>query len=176
MSGSVGVLLAAIVISFAVYRRYRRTVGRQRLSPKRMVLRVVLLCAAGVFLGAAVIVGYPALIEILISLGLGLAAAYLGLRLTDFESTPEGEFYTPNTYVSLAVFGVFILRLVYRLIFEFQKGPPLQATDGNPFVGFGSNPLVAAPFFLLIGYYALYYGGVLIHSRKLRDDGHTKQE
>lgn len=176
MPGSVGVLLAAAVISFAVYRRYRRTVGRQKLSPKRMILRVVLLCAAGIFLGLAVVVSTLALVEVLISLALGLAAAYLGLRLTKFESAPEGEFYTPNTYVGLAVFGVFIARLLYRLIFEFQTGPPAQTANGNPFVGFGNNPLVAAPFFLLIGYYAFYYGGVLIHSRTLRDDGHTKQE
>ena len=175
MPGVIGIMVVVVLISFAVYRRYRRSVGRQRLSPKRMILRIALLCVAGIFLGAAVVVSPTALVEVLISLALGLAAAYLGLRLTKFESAPDGDFYTPNTYVSLAVFAVFIVRLVYRLIFEFQTGPPAQVTD-NPLVGFGKNPLVAAPFFLLIGYYAFYYGGVLLRSRKLREDGDTEQE
>ena len=175
MPGSVGVLLAATVILFAIYRRYRRNVGRQRLSPKRMILRILLLCVAGVFLGQAVIVRPLALVEVLISLALGLAAAFVGLRLTKFERTSEGDFYTPNTYVSLAVFGIFIVRLAYRLIFEFQTGAP-QAANGNPFLGYGSNPLVAAPFFLLVGYYAFYYGGVLLRSHALWEVENTERE
>ena len=175
MPGVIGIMVVVVLISFVVYRRYRRTVGRQRLSPKRMILRVMLLCVAGVFLGVAVVVSPTALFEVLISLALGLAAAYLGLRLTKFESTSGGEFYTPNIYVSFAVFGIFVVRLLYRLVFEFQTGPSAQAASSNSFAGYGGDPLVAAPFFLLIGYYVFYYGGVLLHFRALREDEDTKQ-
>jgi hypothetical protein len=101
---------------------------------------------------------------VLIGLGGGLAAgvllALVGLRLTRFEATPEGRFYTPNPYIGVAISILFVGRLLYRLFMlstvseKPMQAPPLMQSSLS-FLVFG----------LLAGYYMAYYIGVLMRSR-----------
>jgi uncharacterized membrane protein YeaQ/YmgE (transglycosylase-associated protein family) len=116
-------VLTAIIgafVLFALYRRFRRTVGRQKVTTKRFIFRTVLLGVGGSALLASLLAGAGLLplIYALVGLGVGAGATLYRLRLTEFERAPEGGVYfTPNLYLGLAVSALFVGRLLYRFVF-----------------------------------------------------------
>jgi hypothetical protein len=89
-------LVAVPLVGFMLYRRLRRTFGRQPVTQKRMALRIVLLCAVCILL----IIGSSATTASLgaaaAGLMLGVALAMVGLTHTEVESTAEGNFREYN--------------------------------------------------------------------------------
>jgi hypothetical protein len=78
-----------------------------------------------------------------------------GLRLTKFEQTAQGLFYTPNAHLGIALSLLFIGRLIYR---AFQ----IYLSVGNPSLhDFTRSPLTLAIFGTLAGYYVTYAIGLL---------------
>ena len=86
-----------------------------------------------------------------------------GLRLTRFENTGKGFFYTPNLHLGIAVTMLFIARLLYRGLELYMI--PAPARD------FTSSPLTLLVFGLLGGYYAAYGRGLLRWRRHLQTPG-----
>jgi Protein of unknown function (DUF1453) len=159
------IIMIALVI-WAIYRRMRRTFGRQKVSEKRLWVRIgIFAVVGGIFLTASL--RNPPLLEALLG-GLigGVALGYLGLRHTQFEVTPEGGFYTPHTYIGLVVSALFLGRILYRFLSLHLGAQNLAPADQNPFAGYQSSPLTTAIFGVLIGYYVLFNLGVL---RKTKD-------
>jgi drug/metabolite transporter superfamily protein YnfA len=153
-----------LVVLGLYYRRFRRLFGRQRVQPTRMKVRIAILLLLGVLLMLRGLMQADIAIAGVAGLGGGLVLALLGLKLTQFENTPQGRFYTPHGGIGLALSALLLGRLVYRF---FVIQPSLQAVQGSgadPFAGFQRSPLTAAMFALLIGYYVVYYAGVLIRS------------
>lgn len=154
------------LIGFGLYRRFRRTFGRQPVTPRRMILRIVVLSVVCTLLlvGSAPTAGVGA------AAGAGLVGGLLfglvGLRLTRFETTHEGRFYVPNAWIGIAVTALFLGRLVARL-FTMSEHVAAAQSGGPAFAGLQRSPLTLALFFLLAGYYASYYAGVIWRSAKL---------
>ncbi|MFI4969213.1 MAG: DUF1453 domain-containing protein [Lysobacterales bacterium] len=156
--------VAVLVMLSLYYWRFRRLFGRQRVQPARMKFRIAFLLLVGVLLMLRGMTQPDIAIAAAAGLAGGVALALLGLRLTRFESTPQGRFYTPHGGIGLALSALLVGRLAYRF---FVIGPALQAAHGagaDPFGGFQRSPLTSAMFALLIGYYVAYYAGVLIKS------------
>src|SRR4051794_21719952 len=86
------------LILFGVYRRVRRTFGQQPVQPKRMIFRIVLMCALAVAMVMVARHDGALLAAAAEGLALGGILAAVGLRLTQFETNPQGRFYTPNAY------------------------------------------------------------------------------
>jgi hypothetical protein len=161
-------VLFAPLIVFAFYRRFRRNFGRQPIQHKRMVVRVVLLSAIATFMLVLAWHSSTLFAAGVGGLAVGAALATVGLRLTRFESNTEGEFYTPNTYIGVALSAALLARLAYRYI---AVGPAAQAVaqqtaNGNPFAAYQSSPLTLSFFTVLVGYYVTYYVGVMLTARK----------
>ena len=106
----------AVLIGWRMYSRIRRMVGRQRLSKVRPWLTVVAVSAARPRSCCSARSPHP--------LGGRRArggrgrrhcAGLLGTRLTKFEVTPAGLFYTPNAHLGIALSLLLVLRLGYRL-------------------------------------------------------------
>lgn len=154
-------LIFVPLIGFGLYRRFKRTFGRQLVTPRRMVARIVLLAAA-----STLIVLTPSQTSIGLALagaaGLvgGVVLAIVGLGLTKFEATNEGRFYTPNGWIGLGVTALFLGRVVGRLFTVSERMAAAQA-GGSPFGGLQRSALTVGLFFLLAGYYVGYYVGVL---------------
>ena len=76
-SGVLHTAILAAVIALAIYLRFRRTVGRQRVTPRRLLVRVALLVlVAGTVLVALLATFSPLrLVEVLAGLGIGMGAA-----------------------------------------------------------------------------------------------------
>lgn len=160
----VPILIAALVI-WASVRRLRRTFGRQPVQPGRIWFRIGVLTLAGGLIAATSVMRGPAMLEALVGgLACGAALAYLGLRHTRFEVTPEGRFYTPHTYIGLAVTLLFLGRLAYRFLYLSNGANGMPGPDPNAAAAYRS-PLTVGIFAVLIGYYVLFYAGVLMRTR-----------
>lgn len=170
-----GPLLLVAVVLLLMYRRVRRSFGRQVVNTARLSLRAGVLCLLGVML-ASVIWRQSLLVE---ALGAGILAGallgLLGLRYTRFEATEQGRFYTPHTYIGVLVLALFVGRLVYRLAVQSILAPGHYGPGANPLAIYEQNPLTLTIIGLPIGYYALYNFGVLRKSRTLAQSPGTAQ-
>src|SRR5689334_5092465 len=112
---TVALLALLPLVAWRVYSRFRRMIGRQRLSRVRPWITLAIFSIVLALLAYAA----RAHVERLEWLAVGFAAGGLlaayGLRLTRFEPTPEGLFYTPNAYLGIALSLLFLGRLIYRL-------------------------------------------------------------
>ncbi|HEX9139643.1 MAG TPA: hypothetical protein VF848_07630, partial [Steroidobacteraceae bacterium] len=154
-------ILVTGLVLWAIYRRMRRTFGRQKISEKRIWIRISVLTIVGglFFLGS--LRNAPALGALLAGLICGAALGYLGLRHTQFEVTPEGGFYTPHTYIGLTVSALFLGRVLYRFLALHVGAENSAAANQNPFAGYQGNPLTTGIFGVLLGYYVLFNLGIL---------------
>ena len=156
------VLIAALVI-WGIYRRMRGNFGRQTVQVGRMWFRIIVLAIVGGLILVSIMRDTPALGALLGGVVCGIALAYLGLRHTQFEVTPEGRFYTPHTYIGLLVTGLFVGRLVYRLLIQYSGAmAPAPKTFAD---AYQRSPLTLAIFGVLIGYYIVFNLGVLQKTR-----------
>lgn len=166
---SAAIALFVAFFGFMLYRRYRGTVGRQPLVPRRLMFQVGLLGVA-VLLFLVPLVSHPtAAVAALSGLVVGGLIGLVGLRLTQFERTANHDYYTPNTYLGLAVFGIFLARLAYNFTRVSAQMQALSATGQPPpsgFNGLTSNPLTAALLLMVLGYYLVYAGGLLLWQRR----------
>jgi hypothetical protein len=153
-------LVAVPLVGFLLYRRLRRTFGRQLVAPRRMALRMVLLCVVCVLLLVRSSVTTISLGAAVAGLALGVALAMVGLMHTKVEATAESKFYTPNKWIGLAVTALFLGRLAGRL-FTVSERATQVASGVSPYAGLQQSPLTLGLFFLLAGYYVTYYAGVL---------------
>ena len=151
------VIAFAALVVWRVYARIRRVVGRQRLSKVRPWITVVVFPLIFVLLLSTNLAhpatGAAALAGAIVGAGLGV----LGTRLTKFEVTPAGLFYTPNAHLGIALSLLLVLRLAWRFVMQ-------QANGGNfdpQSMQIGSNPLTMAIFGTLAGYYVTYAVGLL---------------
>ena len=155
----------ALLIPLALYRRFRRTFGRQLLVPARMIARIA------IFLVLAVALTLGARRYALQEVGgvvLGAALALWGASRTRFELDNGRRYYVPHTYTGIAVTLLFIGRLIYR--FAQSSGALAAAGDTAPSAGPKAamqSPLTVGIFFVLIGYYVCYYSWVLWKSRHI---------
>lgn len=157
MQASTLVVVALVpLIAWRFYSRVRRLIGRQKSRAWRHWAALVLfptLLAMLAFGAAADRVAIGALIAgIAVGVGLGL----LGLRLTRFERTAEGFFYTPNAHIGIAISVVFAARIAWRLI-EVQVHAGALPTGQD----FARSPLTLLVFGVLAAYYTAYAAGVL---------------
>ncbi len=159
------ILIAALVV-WGLVRRVRRSFGRQPVHPRRMGFRMgILTLVAALVVAASVTRGAQMLEALIAGLACGVALAYVGLRHTRFEVTPEGRFYTPHTYLGLAVTVLFVGRLGYRFLYLANGANGSFAPDPNAAAAYQRSPLTLGIFALLVGYYLLYYAGVLLRTR-----------
>jgi hypothetical protein len=153
-------LVAVPLVGFMLYRRLRRTFGRQPVTPRRMALRMILLCVVCVLLLVRSSVTTVTLGAVAAGLVLGVALAMVGLMHTKVEATADSKYYTPNKWIGLAVTALFLGRLVGRLFMVSERATQV-ASGVSPYAGLQQSPLTLGLFFLLAGYYVTYYAGVL---------------
>lgn len=154
----------AALFVFMMYRRFRRLFGRQRVQPARLRFRIVFLLVIGAMLMLRGSLGAQGGLAVAVGLGGGIALGLLGLRLTTFETTPQGRFYTPHGGIGLLLSALLLGRLAYRLVIVWPLMQGAHVVGEDPFASFQRSPLTLAIFALLIGYYVTYYVGVLLRA------------
>jgi hypothetical protein len=149
------------LIVWRVYRRIRRSIGRQPVRTKRLTTGIVIYSVLCLLLGLGAI-PHPKVLEglgagLLVGVPLGLIA----LRFTRFETTPEGRFYMSHPYIGIAIAALLVVRVFYRLTVLFGNSSQAQTPAATM-----QSPLTFSLFGLLAGYYITFYAGVLMRSRK----------
>jgi hypothetical protein len=167
-------LIAALVV-FAIYRRFRRSFGRQPLRPGRMTARIILLAIVACALLPPALRSVEFLSAELAGAALGVGLGLWGAERTRFVMFRDKLHYVPHTYTGIAVSLLFLGRVVFRLVQVYSAMHAAHGGAGNatdPASGFGPPGMVRSPltvgiFFVLMGYYVCYYSLVLRKSKHL---------
>ncbi len=161
----IGTYLFAALIVFVIYRRLRRSFGRQPLRPARMIFRVVLLSVVGVVLAPAALRSAAFAAAAASGLAVGILLAIWGASQTRFEQVGSERYYVPHTYTGIAVSLLFIGRVAFRLLqaYGLTHGASAAALSPSGATGYGyvSSPLTLGLFFVLVGYWVTYLGWIL---------------
>lgn len=147
-----------ILVLWRVYSRMRRMIGRQKLSNVRPWITIVVFpTLLGLILLGSVM--HPASTLALLggTVG-GVALGIYGLRLTKFEQSTEGLFYTPSAHLGIALSLLLLGRVAYRMVQLFVLTG--EATTARP-EDFTQSPLTILIFGTLAGYYVTYAVGLL---------------
>lgn len=173
-------LFAALVV-FAIYRRFRRSFGRQPLRPARMRVRMVLLTALICLLLPAALRSTQFLAAEIVGAALGIGLAVWGAQRTRFLTQGGQLYYVPHTYTGVVVSLLFLGRLVFRIVQIYggaHASPATSAVAANAYASADpaqafapasmlQSPLTVGIFYLLAGYYLYYYGWVMWKSKHL---------
>src|SRR5579863_10297416 len=114
MTNAGTVALLGGLYAWGIYRRIRRNIGQQRLRPRRIIISIVIFSVISVLFLSASVHDMRLLAGIGGGLALGVMLGFVGLKLTRFETTEAGHFYTPNTYIGIGLSALFIGRLAYN--------------------------------------------------------------
>ena len=169
-------LIMLPLLAWIIWRRVSRSFGRQPIQRKRMIFRIVMFSIIG---GVLALGGFHqiALAEGLFGgVLLGGVLGLLGLRLTRFAADPvKGDCYVPNPWIGALLTVLLLGRLGWRLLVLWpgmQQASALAATGGSaapmPPMGYASSPLTMLVIGLLVGYYIVYFSGLLIHHRRFQ--------
>lgn len=168
-------LIMLPLMALIVWRRISRQFGRQPIRRTRMTVRVA------IFAALAVLLALSGLRDVRLAEGLaggvvlGGALGLLGLRLTRFETDPaRGDCYLPNPWIGAVLVALLLGRLAWRFLLlwpQMQQAGSLaaaQAPGTGLAMGYQSSPLTLLVIGLLIGYYVVYYAGLLVHHRRFQ--------
>jgi hypothetical protein len=168
-------LIMVPLLAWIVWRRVSRSFGRQPIKRKTMIARIAIFAVVGCLLALSGL-HKIALAEGLfggVILGAGLGG--LGVRLTRFEVDPvRGDCYIPNPWIGAILTVLLLGRLVWRFMVVLpqmqQAHAAAQTAPGaGPWsAGYTSSPLTMLVIGLLIGYYIVYFTGLLIHHRRFQ--------
>jgi hypothetical protein len=169
----IGTFLVTALIAFAIYRRLRRSFGRQPLRRGRMILRIVLLGVIGIVLSPMALRSSAFAAAAVGGLAAGALLAVWGASRTRFEQLGTERFYVPHTYTGIAVSLLFIGRVAFRLLQAYGLNHGARATAAPGPAGLGgtgyvSSPLTLGLFYVLVGYWVCYLGWILWKSKYLK--------
>ncbi|MBV8657039.1 MAG: DUF1453 family protein [Burkholderiales bacterium] len=160
LSPQTWVVLAFVpLICWRLYARIRKMVGRQKSSPKRQWLAAILWPVLLILLAGAAQAHPDALLALLGGAGVGIVLGIVGHRLTQFDQTDDGLFYTPNAHLGIALSMLLVARVLYRVV---TTGLPQQAGP----VAMAPSAITLAIFGTLAGYYATYALGLIAWRRR----------
>jgi len=160
------VVVTLVLLAFIAWRlqaRIRRMIARQKLSTMRPWVNVILfpLLIAVLALGSHT----QPLAQASLAGGavLGAALGVIGLRLTRFEVSAEGLYYTPSAHIGVVLSVLLVCRIAWRFL---RTGFP--ASPVAPSGAVALTPLTLALFGTLAGYYFAYAVGLLRWAAKSR--------
>jgi len=151
------------LIMWRLYSRIRRMVGRQNYSPMRSRVTVTIFPLLFALLAVFAAAHPIAALSLLGGAAIGAILGMYGLRLTKFEQTPQGLFYTPNAHLGVALSVALIVRIGFRLVQVTYMAP----TDAAPPNAFLSSPFTLAIFGTLAAYYVTYAIGLIRWERAM---------
>jgi cytochrome b561 len=146
------------LIVWRMYSRIRRLIGRQQSRAWRHWAAAIFFPLLIVLLALGAMASAFALASLLAGLAIGIGLAVWGLRLTRFERTDLGYFYTPSAHIGIALSAILVARLVYRLT-QMATLTGLEARLAAQ--DFGRSPFTLIIIGTLAAYYAWYAIGLL---------------
>jgi hypothetical protein len=150
-----------LLLPLSLWQRYRMGKARRRALPWLVRLNAWLLLASALLfllsMGVAGLWWPNATAYALGGLAAGLATGTAGLWLSRFEYTPQGLFYTPNAWLSLALVLLVAARLAMGVVETWRYWQGRDALSMLPAFEHASLFAVAG---VLLGHYLAYGWGL----------------
>ncbi|MES2739395.1 MAG: hypothetical protein V4754_00370 [Pseudomonadota bacterium] len=162
---TLALLVLMPLLVWRIYSRLKRMMGRTRSQLWRHWLMALLFPALLVWLGMA---SRGNVLAVSCLAGAAIAGAWagvLGIKLTRFETTAKGYFYTPDSRLAMTVAMLFVARLLYRGLELYINS---RTAAPQPAPAFMESPLSLMAVGLLSGYFAAYGWGLLRWHRRQR--------
>jgi hypothetical protein len=160
---TLALLVLTPLLVWRVYSRLKTQMGRQRSIVSRHWTGVLVFTAM-LAVPASELTDRPLPLSALAAGTLaGIAYAAWGLRLTRFENTGEGYFFTPNARLGIVVAMLLVARVLYI-------GVEMYANQGNgvPVPRFTDSPLTMLIVGVTSAYFATYSAALLRWRAKLK--------
>jgi hypothetical protein len=151
------------LIAWRLYSRVRRSIGRQRLSAVRPWITLTVFPLLLLLLSFSLRAQPLTEMSLAAGLAAGIALGLLGLRLTRFEASARGLFYTPSAHLGIALSLLLVCRIAYRFMVNGLPG-----SAGGPPPATALTPLTLLILGTLAGYYCTYAIGLLRWSFRTR--------
>jgi hypothetical protein len=169
-------LIMLPLLAWMVWRRVSRQFGRQPIQRKRMIFRIVVFSILGGVLALSGLHKIELAEGLLGGALIGGAIGLLGLRLTRFEVDPlKGDCYVPNSWIGALLTVLVLGRLAWRMMVLWPQLQQASTAASNPMadysgqpMGYASSPLTMLVLGLYVGYYIVYFSGLLIHHRRFQ--------
>ncbi|MGH8426775.1 MAG: DUF1453 domain-containing protein [Gammaproteobacteria bacterium] len=177
----IGIVVVVALLAFVLYRRGRRLIGHQRFDERRILVRTAIIAVIGVVL----LVSYgrsadPAL-EYESAAGgfvIGAIIAFFALRFTQMGRDERGLWYVPNLYLGIGLIALLVARFAYEYIVVFpqiQHQAEAAAHSGGT-VTVSSQPMLHGVLFLVLGYYIVYYAGIVLRAKRFHAEAPTENK
>ncbi|MGZ5198133.1 MAG: hypothetical protein ACXWC4_00015 [Telluria sp.] len=161
---TIALILLVPVLVWRVYARVRSRMARQRSIVSRHYTGLLAFFAM-VAVAASELTDPLAISALAGGTVAGLALGVYGLRITRFENTNEGYFYTPNARLGILIAMALVARVLYLGILIYaNKG------SNTPTPRIGDSPLTMLTVGLAAGYFWMYSLGLLRWRMKLRKE------
>jgi hypothetical protein len=150
---TVALLVLTPVLVWRVYARLKTQMQRQRSILTRHYTGIFVFLAM-ILVPASEVLGKPMpLAALAVGTAAGIAYGIWGLKLTRFDETDEGYFFTPNARLGIVISMLFAARVLY-IGFELYAG----STPTPPFT---DSPLTMLVVGLTGAYFGTYSIGIL---------------
>ncbi|MES3021860.1 MAG: hypothetical protein V4857_09790 [Pseudomonadota bacterium] len=160
---TIALLVLAPLLIWRIYSRLKTTMARQRSILQKHYTGLGLFTAMAL-VPATELMGKPmSLLWLALGLAAGIGYGIWGLRLTRYETTAQGYFFTPNARLGIFIAMLFIARLLY-------VGVELYANQNSaaPRVAFTDRPFTMLALGVVAGYFATMSAGLLRWRRALK--------
>jgi hypothetical protein len=157
-------VVVVLLIAWRLHSRIRRMIGRQKLSPVRPWINVVVFPVLIALLALGSHLQPPAVLCLAGGAALGIALGVVGLRLTRFEVTTDGLYYTPSAHIGVALSVLVVCRVAWRFLSGGLPGPGAGAAPPPTPL----TPLTLLLLGTLAGYYFTCAVGLLRWSGRSR--------
>ncbi len=177
------IVVVVLLLAFVLYRRGKRLIGLQRFNERRTLVRTVIM---GVLI-LLVLASYLHLPDPVLQYGsaaagfvLGVVVALPALHYTQMGRDKKGVWYVPNLYLGIGLIALLVARFVYEYMVVFpqirhQVQMAVEQKGAVP-MSIASQPILHAVLFLVLGYYLLYYAGIILRSRHMESESTTHSE
>lgn len=157
---TLALLVLVPLLVWRIYSRLKRLMSRTRSQLWRHWLVAIAFPVLFVVVAAGTLGNVLALSCLAAGALAGGWIGVYGLKLTRFENTVKGLFFTPNRNLGIAIFMLFIARLIYRGL-ELYLNSRMPTPVPLPTHEFAQSPLTLLTFGLFAGYYTVYGVGLL---------------
>lgn len=181
-------IIVAIValLSFVLYRRGKRLIGHQRYNERRTLIRSVIFGVLILFVLASYMHRSDPLLQYGSAAGgfvLGAIIGLVALRYTQMGRDEKGVWYVPNLYLGIGLIALLVGRYVYEYFVIFpqvkrqvEAAAAHAGAHGAAPLTIGAQPILHAVLFLVLGYYLLYYIGIVLRARRMESEPPTQGE
>lgn len=162
---TLALLVLTPLLVWRIYRRIQSRMVRQRSIVSRHYTGI-LVFGAMILVPAAQLLDNPYnLAALLVGAAGGIGYGVWGLKLTRFEDTPQGYYFTPNARLGIVMAMILVARILYIGVEIYTR----QGT-GVPADRLTDSPLTMLCVGLTAGYFGCYSSGLLRWRRKMRQE------